>query len=246
MNKPFAIRLLLTLLSPGIGLRPAPSANSEIQEMLTCVLVSLGLLALVGYLVYLGTEKRRRPGSAPYDSQTLPKGLTVQETRTGLIVRKHTPLLTRLLSLAFTSLVLSVAIREIVSGGNFAGSRYGLLNIPVIVLFIYVGLAFTLNTTTLQAEGELLTAKHGPIPMPGNRQVPLREIGQLYCRERVRRSHRSIGPSYSYALYAVMRDTDEKIQLLTFKKAAQARYVEQQLERYLGIQDAPVTGEFPK
>ncbi|HDQ71202.1 MAG TPA: hypothetical protein ENN19_03780 [Chloroflexi bacterium] len=220
--------------------------RSEIRETLPYLLNLLIVLAVVGALIFMWTERWRRPKSAPYEAETAPRGITAQETRTGLMITYHSPILRRLFALAFLAVILFMSGQEIVSGQYFRETRLGVLFIPIMMLFAYGLLATLLNSTSIQAEEGMLTIRRGPIPMPGNREAPLREITQIYCQEKVHRSRRTSRRSYSYALYAIMRKDGEKIHLISFSKPAQARYVERQLERHLGIQDVWVGGEFPK
>ncbi len=250
MNKRRCVTLFALILLPApIRAQTAFTSDtilSEIREIPPYLLSLLIVLAVVGALIFMWTARWRRPKSAPYDAETAPRGLTAQETRPGLIITYRPPILVRLFALALLAMILFMSGQEIASGRYFRETRLGVLLIPIIPLFAYGLLATLLNSVTFRAEGGMLTIRRGPLPMPGNREAPLREITQLYCAEHVHRSSRRLSRSYSYALYAIMREDDEKIRLLTFSKPAPARYVEQQLERHLGIQDVGIGGEFPK
>jgi hypothetical protein len=89
-----------------------------------------------------------------------------------------------------------------------------------------------------------LSIRHGPLPWTGNRQMSGRELTQLYGVENSRTSKGST--TYTYDLLALDREgrTIKLISGLTDKD--QVLYLEQTLERRLGIEDAPVDGEVAK
>ena len=107
----------------------------------------------------------------------------------------------------------------------------------------YWTLAGFLNHTTVQVSSGQLSVRHGPLPWPGGRTLPAGDIAQVY-REEIARSTRS-GTSTSYRLSAVTHD-ERKRKLLTCSSADVALYVEQEVERCLGIADRRVAGEMPK
>lgn len=117
---------------------------------------------------------------------------------------------------------------------------FPLLHVAVGVGLTYRTLAGFLNKTWITvADGEV-TVRHGPLPWLGNRKVPPGEIQQLYC-EQIKGKN---GHSSSYTLSAVLRD-GRKIDLIkSLPNAAQVLYFEQRIEEHLGIEPAPVAGEF--
>jgi len=107
----------------------------------------------------------------------------------------------------------------------------------------YWTLAGFVNRTTVRVSSSQLTIRHGPLPWLGGRSLPASEVAQVY-REEITRSSRR-GTSTTYRLSAVTRD-DRKRRLLTCDSADVALYVEQEVERCLGIADRRVAGEMPK
>ena len=95
--------------------------------------------------------------------------------------------------------------------------------------------AMFVNSTVVTANADAVTVRHGPLPSPfaRNAYVERHEIGQLYSAK--------FG-----ALYAVLANlksgrSSRLVQPLI--KAEQALFIEQQLERALGLTDVPVAGE---
>ncbi len=111
------------------------------------------------------------------------------------------------------------------------------------VVMAYITLAGFLNTTVILATHAGLEIQHGPLPWPGNGHVDC--IHQLFTKERVRRSRRG-GTRYSYELHALTSNGDQRRVVGRLTEAAQALWLEQQLEERLGIRDRPIEGEVPR
>jgi hypothetical protein len=105
----------------------------------------------------------------------------------------------------------------------------------------YYTLTRLVNRTTIEVSRNQLTIRHGPLPWPGNLDVPGRQFTQLYGEE-IATTNKGI-TRYTYDLMALDRE-GRKIKLLTgLTEKDQVFYLEQTLERRLGIEDAPVDGE---
>ena len=110
------------------------------------------------------------------------------------------------------------------------------------VLHVLVGLALTyacvaslLNKTTIKVSRHDLEISHGPVPCGKTIVVPAGDIQQLYCVKKEHRHKRST--SYSYELNALMRDGVSQTLLKNLQEYRQARYLEQELETHLEIED---------
>ena len=109
------------------------------------------------------------------------------------------------------------------------------------VFITYFTLAGFLNRTRVEVSRDQLTIHHGPLPWPGNKDLPGRQLTQLFGEEITRRSKN--GVTVTYDLVAVNRE-NRKVKLLTgLTERDQVLYLEQTLERRMGIEDAPVEGE---
>ena len=118
---------------------------------------------------------------------------------------------------------------------------FPLLHVGVGVWLTYTTLAGLLNRTDIDVNRTELTLRHGPLPWPGNQTLPGRSLAQLYVEEVIKQ--RKNGQTTEYHLLAVDRE-GRKVKLLTnLDEKDQALYLEQLLERRLGIEDAPVDGE---
>jgi hypothetical protein len=107
-----------------------------------------------------------------------------------------------------------------------------------LVLF-YWGLAGLLNRTAITVAPEQLTIRHGPLPLLSGKQFDPILIKQVFVRR-----HASTERS-SYEVYMLTWDGREEKLLGDLNRPEQALYLEQEIERQLGIKDKPVPGELP-
>ncbi|MEZ4885562.1 MAG: hypothetical protein R3E32_12590 [Chitinophagales bacterium] len=118
-----------------------------------------------------------------------------------------------------------------------------------IHLSIGVGLAYYLlckyfNKTTFRVTRRYLTTEHRPFPVPfyGAKDVEVSEIDQLYCKEYVAATQNNV-PVYAYAVYLITKDSQEVKVLKGLDTPQQALYIEQEVEKFLGLVDRKVSGE---
>jgi hypothetical protein len=104
-------------------------------------------------------------------------------------------------------------------------------------LLAYMVLTGLVNTTRIEVSRDELRIQHGPLPWFGNVTRPGRELTQLYGQE-VKGKHAT-----TYKLLALDREGHEVLLLEHLDNKEQVLYLEQALERGLGIEDRPVDGE---
>ena len=132
-----------------------------------------------------------------------------------------------------------------ISSGMWIMSAFGLLHTGVGAAMAYYTAAGFLNTTSVLAGMGFLEIRHRPLPWFGARKVPSSGIRQIYGREKIRQGKG--GASYTYEVHAVLAENGRDIRLIgMLEDPAAALFIEQELERYLGIADVPVTGELPR
>ncbi|MEM6368150.1 MAG: hypothetical protein AAF851_07575 [Myxococcota bacterium] len=122
-----------------------------------------------------------------------------------------------------------------------------MLLIPVIHIAVGLGVGWYtlcgfLNRTTITAGWGKLKIRHGPLPWPGNVELDGRSVDQLWVTEQLRRSRTTHRRFFRLHLRT---GRGEERRLLDFENERQALYVEQQIERALGIKDRRVAGEVP-
>ncbi|MDY7230752.1 hypothetical protein [Hyalangium rubrum] len=120
---------------------------------------------------------------------------------------------------------------------------------PIAHVAVGVGLTYStltgfVNRTRIEVNRDQLTIRHGPLPWRGNQDLPGRQLTQLYGEEVARTNKGST--TYSYDLLALDRE-GRKVKLLSgLTEKDQVLYLEQTLERKLGIEDAAVDGELAR
>lgn len=122
---------------------------------------------------------------------------------------------------------------------------FPLIHVAVGVGLSWYTLAGLLNRTRIEVEQGTLRIRHFPLPWPGNREIPVGDLSQLFCDESVHRNKNST--TYTYNLHAMLRSGGRKLKLIgRLEKPELALFLEQKLESHLGIRDVPVQGELSK
>ncbi|MBI4614909.1 MAG: hypothetical protein HY720_14960 [Planctomycetes bacterium] len=98
----------------------------------------------------------------------------------------------------------------------------------------YVAIAALVNGSEIAVSGDSIQVRHGPLPWPGQRRLPMREILRLSCTEH-KSQLRQLDWGPTYALRASMR----KGRIITLasgiEKAELALYLAAKIEERLGI-----------
>jgi len=137
----------------------------------------------------------------------------------------------------------SIGLRSL-SGGDDAAwvmLLFPVLHVAVGLGLIYALAATCLNATTIDVNDQELSVRHGPLWFPGNKTLPALDVQQLYCKQKIR--HGKNGASTTYEVHAVAREGQDEKFLAGLDQQHHALYVEQQVERVLGLKDVAVAGE---
>jgi hypothetical protein len=127
------------------------------------------------------------------------------------------------------------------SAGMRAVMLFPLLHVAAGLFLAYYTVCTFVNTTEIVVANGVLTVRHGPLPWMGNREIPTEALEQLYCEEHVSRTRN--GTTVTYSVRARGRD-GRMVKLVTgLPERDQAMYIEQEIERHLGIADRPVRGQ---
>lgn len=121
---------------------------------------------------------------------------------------------------------------------------FPVLHVAVGFYLIYYTLCLFFNKTNIDIAGDYLTVKHSPIPWwRGNRRVPTNAIEQLYVTEK--KSQGKNGTQFKYQLRARLYDKND-VELLALDEVSpeELQQIEEHLERFIGINDEPVKGEY--
>lgn len=118
-----------------------------------------------------------------------------------------------------------------------------------IHLTIGLGLAYYLlckyfNKTVFRVTRNYLTTQHKPlwIPFYKTHDIPVDEIEQLYAKEYVAATQNK-QPVYAYAVYLLTTGGKDIKIIKGLDTPEQALYIEQEVEKFLGLVDRKVRGE---
>lgn len=121
------------------------------------------------------------------------------------------------------------------------------LHLLVGLSFLYYTLCLLFNITFIRVNRREITIEHRPLKVPfyPDRRESVHDIDQLYIDKYVE-STTNNQPNFAYAVRAMLKSSpDKRIRLVKgLKNFEQARYIEQEIERFLDIKDQPVEGEW--
>jgi predicted RNA-binding Zn-ribbon protein involved in translation (DUF1610 family) len=135
----------------------------------------------------------------------------------------------------------SMALSTNLGGMNLIMIIFPIAHVAVGVGLTYYTLASLLNRTAVRLDSKTFSVQHDPVPWSGEVEVPVGDLEQLYCKEKV--SHSSDGDSRSYKLCAVLKSGRQIDLVSNLESPDIAAFLEQQIENWLGIPDRPVVGE---
>ncbi len=118
---------------------------------------------------------------------------------------------------------------------------------PMIHVAVGVGitcyvLCGWLNRTRITVGRGKVSVRHGPLPWFGNLDMDSSALKQLYVKEVISNSRN--GTSVRYDLNALTRDGRSIKFAGGLENSDQALYIEQEIEKFLGIKDGEVKGEY--
>ena len=127
---------------------------------------------------------------------------------------------------------------------------YGM--IPFLLPFLlagghlmYTSLGYFINTTYITVDDQKLQIEHKPIKFLSQRNTYYHpdEIDQLYTRRYQVGSQNGM-PVYAFAVEMELKNGKKQSLVKSLHSAKYGRFIEQEIERYLKIQDRPVSGEW--
>ncbi len=174
-----------------------------------------------------------------------PKNTKIEERMDGLVITRRW-----LGPMAFVTLVFAVIWNGFMivwngialTQGIWIMAAFGVIHTGVGLFLIYSVLGMFLNSTVIRVSRGLLEVRIGPLPWKGNKRISVHDVTQLYCQEKI--SHGKNGSSVSYKVEVVLSGNKRETLVEGLSSADEALFVEQQLEKYLGLADTPVAGEF--
>ncbi len=127
------------------------------------------------------------------------------------------------------------------TGVQFLFFVFPLGHVAVGVGLTYYTAALFLNRTTVTVRRRELRVSHTPLPWWGPPPIPVGDLEQIYVERKV--SHNKKGTTVLFQVMAVTRNHTGRKLVTGLTELGQALYLEQEIERVLGIRDRPVAGE---
>jgi len=178
----------------------------------------------------------------------LPKNINVNHTGMGLEVTRRwfSPKYIFLVFFAiFWNGFMIFWFYNAIKSGHYEMALFGALHAIVGIGLIYTVLSGFLNKTHIVVDQSHLTIAHRPLPWLGNKNIKSYDLKQLYSKEKVGYSQKG-SARVSYEIHAITRD-DRNIKILSgLDSSEQALFIEQEIEKYLNIEDKKVRGEIPR
>lgn len=128
---------------------------------------------------------------------------------------------------------------------------FPIAHVAVGIWLTYFTLACLVNRTQISVDHEQLRVRHGPLPWPGNVVLPAPEIVQVYvsaahaCEPAPDDPGCTVNQSSSCTLKIILHDGTGR-KLLSLSEPDMAMFIEQAIEKFLGLGDEPVAGELPR
>lgn len=127
-------------------------------------------------------------------------------------------------------------------GGNLAMFLFPLIHVAVGVGLSYYVLAGYVNKTYIHVDHFAISIRHAPLPWFGSRTVDAQDIKQVYVKRHISHSRRG-GTSVTFEVHALTHSGKNLKLLGGLKNGEQALFIEQEIEKFLRIEDVPVRGE---
>jgi hypothetical protein len=131
-----------------------------------------------------------------------------------------------------------VVVGGAVSQGEWEALLFSSLHVAAGLGVTYLTVALAINHTEIRLRGDELHVSHGPLPWWGERLLSRRAIEQIYVIE-----DRGSKGSRTYSVHARLTPGHPVRLVHGLSSAGRARFLEEWLEKRLGIADAPVSGE---
>lgn len=190
--------------------------------------------------------------AAPRNRQEimLPDGFEAYTTLSGLDIefswRRSTKGLGFFIFFAlFWNGILSIFVLAALLSGEYQILLFTSIHSLVGIGLIYYILSVLLNKTYIMVSRRQIMVEHRPIRLPfyRNRNIDAADLDQLFIQKYV--SSKTNGrPNYAFSVVAKVRTGSEITLIKGLRQPEQATYIEQQIEKFLQIDDRAVEGEW--
>jgi predicted Zn finger-like uncharacterized protein len=108
---------------------------------------------------------------------------------------------------------------------------------------LYGALAFLLNRTTIRIGDGRIGVRSSPVPWPGNLSLGTQDLVQLYSRQHLSHTKGDV-PMYHYEVWGLWQGGHKAKVVGGMEDQEQAYFIEHAIEKHLGLEHAPVEGEY--
>lgn len=120
---------------------------------------------------------------------------------------------------------------------------FPLIHVAIGIGVTYYVVAGWLNRTYIFVSQSKIAVRHRPIPWLGNKEIFATDLKQLYAKSKISKDPEGGYPSETYEVQAITH-SGRNIKLVgDLDSSEQALFIEQEIEKYLNIEDVPVKGE---
>jgi hypothetical protein len=187
----------------------------------------------------------------PKEKVRLPESMEAYYMATGFDLeiswRKTTPNFKFFLFFAiFWNGIVSVFVISALATGSLDFLWPMAFHIVIGIGLLYYIIAVLLNKTYIGVSQWDLSIEHKPIPVPFYRtlEIPSKTIDQVFV-ERYVASKTNGRPDYAYRVMAKMKNTEKPLKVMKgLKTLEQGRFIEQEIEKFLHIEDQHMEGEW--
>ena len=229
-----------------------PATNINVQETIAVCPACDTVFNFSGGDVNVGSsamQATKPKNKFKYDEVRMPNSFDVQETDQKLTISYSwfsciAPFLT-FFALVWNGIIFGIFFPAI-SGFNNLGFPFAFF--PLIfggvgVGLVYFNIAQYVNRTYIVIGPKEMQIYSKPLPMPNTQTIKHDEIHQVYAKQRINRN--SDGKrTITYEVQAAMHGNQHKKLVGSLSNAEQALFIEQEIEKYLGIDDVRVSGEY--
>ena len=176
---------------------------------------------------------------------SLPKNMNLKREYNGLIITRKwfSPktiffIIFSLFWNGFMAIWFFIAITQ----KQYEMAAFGSLHALVGIFILYYTIASLVNNTFINVNATELKISHSPVPWFTPKPFKVNDFKQLYSKHRVSYSNKG-GRSDYYTLRAKSKTGKDLKVLSGLSNKEQVRYLEQEIEKYLGIIDEHIDGE---
>ncbi len=144
------------------------------------------------------------------------------------------------------NVVVGIFLYAIITSGNFLGLIMMTAHIAVGAGILYYMASVYFNKTDIIVKPNVIHIEHSPLKNPFKPPVIINssDFNQFYVTQYVESIVNGV-PHHAYSLYAIRHDGSKELILRGMNKDTQL-YLEQEIERYYGIKNTPITGSIKK